>query len=226
MSFRPRFRTVALFGSLVAGAVFLAAFVERDGIRRAWYLHRLRDEPGLFETELLSTDTAVRAAIERFLAEDEGRQHLFELYLDEFERTQWQGSVFHQIRQVEQNDLAGGILALGETGYAMRTEWGPARRHSQASMGLPPESPERRKRVIELLSHLDGWTGYSPRFPLFEFRFEPAGDGEPRTVTWSEDEAPSRFPRREKIVWRERQKGVDFICFFRVLAKEREGDGP
>src|SRR5690606_18077508 len=137
----------------------------------------------------------------------------------EFGRTKWTGNTLFQLTQVERTDLAGGVLAIMESGYSMRTEWGAARRPSQASMGLPPDDPVRRERVIEALASVEGYTGRSARFPRLEFRFERLASDGSYSNEWDEASAASRFPpTRRPPPWSEQRKTVEHICLFRVLA--------
>lgn len=202
--------------------------------RHSWLL-RLREEPSLLESCLLSSRESTRQAADRFLREVAGRQELFELYIWEFDRTvvgegarlpgpgRPDPGVRSLLRRYRSNRLSHGILALPPRGYTMRTAYAGRRGFNTAHVGLAPSLPLRREAILSRLDHLVGRTWRTEQLPGMEFRVVPLEAGKPQSADWSDSSARPRAAPAPPVTWsRAGGEGPGHLCFLRVVLEPGE----
>lgn len=186
---------------------------------RYYHLTELRDAPERLEEYLLSEDEARRDAARSFVGEEPGQRALFDLYIEEYDRTRYEAHVFDLLVRQPRNDdrLAGGILALWDSGYIhqWRTVARPVARGG--SMGLEAENLRRRQLVLELLDACVGKTYRVKELPGFELQVQPLVDGQPLPPRWPPGVPGARLTEQEDTIWSDQRTGMRHVCFFRIV---------
>ncbi len=201
-------KLVLALGGAFAAAVAVTVAVFREDLAREMHLVRLRGTPSLLEQWIVRSDQK-RAAALRFLREPAGRAALFQLYLDEYDKTQPGFSNSDFLKRVKDGGVRLGSMSLWPTGYSCQTWTGTG--GSSFSIGNMPTSAERRSRILELLDFCVGHAFRTHELPRLEFELRPVVDGDARPPTWS---------GAERIPLPTVREGVGHVCFFRVLGNE------
>ncbi|MEM7230535.1 MAG: hypothetical protein AAF517_00080 [Planctomycetota bacterium] len=201
--------------SLLVGAPLLfgiAAYVKRDELLTLLRLRELREKPELLLEWLFAEDPIQVAARDRFLLERAGKEQLFEIYLSEYEKTQYKINVFRRLQKPD-DKVSHGVLALGTTAFSQRYYDAGAKGHSESSMPLAADDPIRRERVFSFLDTCAGEFFRSDRFPGLEFCLT---ESNPDRLTLPRWPSPPAFAHSgKKIPWKAR--GIEYVCHFRFL---------
>jgi len=193
-------------------AVMLVVIVligSRSTIERYLHLRELRSDPTLVESWLLNPRLTPEqtAALETLYSEPAGRQAVFDLYLAEYDRRQYDNmTVAGQLSRLRKQGGGEGYMHLDQSNYTF------ARRGSQgvgsmlAMMNLP-QNATRRAAVLALVQHCVGHTHRSERMPGFEFEVVVVKGGEAAPPSWADAKVK---PTRLQVF-----KNVQHLCHFR-----------
>ena len=118
----PRRRSVVvLAGAITVAALGLAVAFLWPGLERRYHLEVLRRDPSHLEAMLLSERAAKQEAAREFLREPAGKQALFHLYLDEFDRCEPSLSTRDQLLRLRSDPTNRGVIALWQDGVSVQT---------------------------------------------------------------------------------------------------------
>ena len=208
---------ITLLVAIVATCV-LAALAVRSawpGILRQRFLEQLRADPSrLFEFRR-SSDPDQLAALEEFLDERQAKDLVFQLYLEEYENTEWSWNVFQRLENHRKHDTVAGFLALSEKG--IQNHFRSTRQvggGNHGSMSSPSKDPQRRRDLLELIDICVGEEFKYEKLPGIRFRIERPVDGLLQEPRWSGDPPappPSKKPRPHRF-----KSDVRHVCLFRI----------
>ncbi len=208
------FRHYVLLGflALAAALVVLVSASHWEDIAREYHLAKLRKDPSLLETLLLSGGPR-EAAVRKFLREGEGKEAFFRLYLAEFQRNKGGGPVSSlYLKGLKDDEVIVGYISLWQQGYSVQDFGNGAKGMAISDV---PEDPRRRELVLDLLEACSGSPIQLEEYGHLEFYVQPVKDGKVELPPW-----PKAINSR--IEEPEFRRGTRHICFFRVIREDGE----
>ncbi len=203
---------VALLSTLaVAGAFVLAALPH---FRTHLRLRELRRKPDLLEAWLTdpSLDSHAVKARDQFLQEDAGRQTLFELYLDEYDRRKFDNlTIRRRLEHMNGQRSDEGVMALRQDGYCMSLRNGIRTTSTGSTINIP-QDPQRRRAILARLSLCDDRIFRVPSFPDFEFEVQSVVNRQALEASWRRQATSNMTLRRVP------NPKTTFVCYFRLLS--------
>jgi hypothetical protein len=204
---------LAAVGALL---IFTVAVVYREELETAYQLRRLRNDPALLESMVLSDDRPALQAVRSFVMQPEGQEALFGLYLDECDRNQpgWENRDY--LLRLTKMKVTHGSFTLWENGYSCQTATGTTG-GSSFSLANVPLDPGRRKRILDLVDTCVGRTFRVEDLPHLEFRVVRIVEGKAEAPAWPGGPVPRNLPVPAV------PPGARHVCFFRVNPVPAEG---
>lgn len=209
-------RLVICFAAITLFVLVAAAVIFRQPLHVQYLLHRLRQEPARFEEYLFHSSESRQEAARQFLKERPGREQLFRLYLEEYDRIQYTEGVGKILHRQSQTRLAYGAAAIWQHGFALMLA-NPEGGYRSSSMGLPAEDPERRAVIFDLLHTCVGETFRVASYDGFEFQLQVIRDGYAPDPQWPRDDGRPRkwWPRGGMSSLRGKNQN-QYVCYFRL----------
>ena len=203
---RRRIVVLSLLGALFT-MVALAVFSVPD-LERAYYLWQLRRGPELVEPWLRAAgENHIRTeALRKFFLERRGAELLFELYLAEYDKRQWDPSTIVEDltrRQAPGSPVDNGHMYLGEKNFGRVFMQGNRTKQMYATMNLPTDV-ERRRAILAEMSACVGRSFTVEHLPRYEFHVEAIIDGESEPPPW-----------RSKRLRGLKNSHAGHVCYFR-----------
>ena len=150
------------------------------------------------------------AAARRFVKERAGKEALFVLYFDEFDKNQPGFKSRDYMERLKGGKVTHGSLTLWANGYSCRTISGTSGMGS-FSLANVPTDPRRRDLVLGLLDACAGETFRASGLDHLEFHVEPVRDGQAAPPPWESAAAGLPSSREATLA-----PGVRHVCYFRV----------
>ena len=193
---------------MVALAVFSAPDIER-----AYYLWQLRRRPELVEPWLRAAgESPIRTeALRKFFLERRGAELLFDLYLAEYDKRQWDSATIVgdlTRRRAKGSPDDHGYMYLGEKNFGC-----VYMRGMYATMNLPTDV-EMRRAVLAEMNACVGRSFTVEHLPGYEFHVEAIIDGESKPPPW-----------RSKRLRGLKTSRAGHVCYFRLL-DAKDGTSP
>lgn len=206
---------VVFTGTSALAALALAVAFLWPGLERRYHLERLRRDPSGFEEMLLSERAVKQEAAREFLLEPAGKQALFRLYIDEYDRCEPSLSTRDQLLQLRSDPANRGVLALWQNGVSCQT-WRGSTGHASFSMSNMPLNTRRRALVLELIGLCAGKTFLLSGYERLEFQVKPVSGGNVEVSDWPAlaTQASGFPPGTPDVV----PPMAHHACFFRVTS--------
>ena len=198
-----------MFIALVTVAV--VAIRMKPTIERYFHLRALRSDPKLLEQWLMDERLPAQqtAALERFCDEPAGKQAVFELYLAEYDRRQFDSmTIAKQLATLREQGGGGGHMHLGQGNYTFARSKG-RRIGAIHSMMNVPQNVDRRAAALRSVHHCVGTAFRSADIPGFEFEIVPVNNREAAPPSWAKT---NLRPTKIQVF-----KDVGHVCHFRSV---------
>lgn len=182
-------------------------------LERRWFLYSLERDPTRLEKLLLSTSAPVRGAVEDFLDSPSGQHQLLELMLAELDRTNPDMGNRGQLDRMRRNPVYKGAFVLRDDGITFQT-WTGTTGHSSYSVASRPTSPERRRRILELLPRVAGLTHEPSGLRGLQIQVRLVTKDGPEPPSWPEGRTQSgEYPPGAPDL----PAGSELVTYFRVV---------